>query len=480
VATIVAMLAVLKAGGAYVPLDPEFPSARLRAIAADADLHLVIADPDVASAVPAGRRGKIAAGDAAGHGYPDTRPAPAAGPQNLAYVIYTSGSTGRPKGVLVPHRQIVHSTTARWAGGRFSPGAYAPPVPLSFDASCAAIYWSLCRGGRLVLPTDAEAKDPRLFAKLIKDENITHLTGMPSFYALVLSAGHRPLRTVRDASIGGEVMPPDVAAEHARVLPLARLYNDYGPTEATVWSTTHLCRGDESGAPVPIGRPIQNVRVHLLDGDYGQVPVGVAGQICVAGDGLARGYLGRPALTAERFVPDPLGPPGSRMYLTGDLGVRLPDGEIHFIGRLDAQVKVRGFQVELTEIEMALREHPAVVAAAVTAVSRDGDTRLTAHIVVRDPARPPTKSELLARARERLPGYMVPGRVIFRDSIPASPTGKIDRSALAAYDRQAAPPAGGGDGVGDVVAALTEEHLDALLAGLINHPDPQETVLEGR
>jgi myxalamid-type nonribosomal peptide synthetase MxaA len=475
--TIVAMLAVLKAGGAYVPLDPDYPPARLRIIRDDADLHLVIAEPDVACLVPDGNQGTIAAGDAARHGYPGTRPAPLAGPANLAYVIYTSGSTGQPKGVLVPHRQIVHSTAARWAHGRFSPGAYAPPVPLSFDASCAAIYWSLCRGGRLVLPTDAAAKDPRLFAKLIKDENVTHLTGMPSFYALVLSAGSHPLRTIRDASIGGEVMPPDVPAEHAHTLPLARLYNDYGPTEATVWSTTHLCRGDERGASVPIGRPIQNVRVHVLDHNLQPVPAGFPGQICIAGEGLARGYLGRLAATAEHFVPDPFGPPGSRMYLTGDLGVLGPDGELEFAGRIDAQVKVRGFRVELTEIESVLREHPGVAAAAVAADRRDGDTRLVAHVVAGNPARPPSDSDLAACLRGQLPGYMVPSKIVFRDSIPVSPTGKIDRAALTTPSRPGPPRSGGPDDVGDVVAAMTEESLDMLLAGLLSPADRDGTVL---
>jgi amino acid adenylation domain-containing protein len=492
VTTITAMLAVLKAGGAYVPLDPGYPGDRLGRICRDAQLGFVIAEPDRVGEVPFGRHAIIAADAADAERFPVTRPDSGVGPDNLAYVIYTSGSTGQPKGVLVPHRQIVNSTAARWAGGRFSPGSYAPPVPLSFDASCAAIYWSLCRGGRLVLPTDAEARDPRLFAKLIKDEHITHITGMPSFYALVLTAGAEALRTLRDVSIGGEAMPPDVAAEHRRTLPLARLYNDYGPTEGTVWSTAHRCDGEETGASVPIGRPIQNVRVHLLDGDFNPVPVGVPGQVCIAGDGLARGYLGLPALTAQRFVPDPFGAPGTRMYLTGDRAVRLPDGELRFLGRLDAgrQVKVRGFRVELAEIEAALHDHPAVAAAAVAATTRGtGDTRLAAHLVAGDPRHPPDPAELGVFLRERLPDYMIPARFVLCPALPVTAAGKIDRAALAAADapRSAEPvPAATARAIADpgalrqFVDDLTEGHLDRLLDGLLSQTTNSQPRTEGQ
>jgi amino acid adenylation domain-containing protein len=485
VTTVTAMLAVLKAGGAYVPLDPSYPGDRLGRICRDAQLRFVVAEPDRVGEVPFGRHAVIAAEAAR---FPATRPDSGVGPDNLAYVIYTSGSTGQPKGVLVPHRQIVNSTAARWAGGRFSPGSYAPPVPLSFDASCAAIYWSLCRGGRLVLPTDAEARDPRLFAKLIKDEHVTHITGMPSFYALVLTAGPAALRTLRDVSIGGEAMPPDVAAEHRRTLPLARLYNDYGPTEGTVWSTAHLCHGEETGASVPIGRPIQNVRVHLVDGDLNLVPVGVPGQVCIAGDGLARGYLGQPALTAQRFVPDPFDAPGARMYLTGDRAVRLPDGELLFLGRLDAgrQVKVRGFRVELAEIEAALHDHPAVAAAGVAATTREaGDTRLAAHLVARDPRRPPDPAELGVFLRERLPDYMIPARFVLCPALPVTAAGKLDRGALAAADAprsaEPAPTATADPGaLWQFVDDLPEGHLDRLLDSLLSQTTNSQPRTEGQ
>jgi amino acid adenylation domain-containing protein len=417
--TVTAFLGVLKAGGAYLPLDPETPPARLRYILGDARAHTALLD---------------GTGDASGP-LPASVPAPAAHQDNLAYLIYTSGTTGRPKAVAVPHRQIVHSTAARQAGGRASPGAYAVPVPLSFDASAAGIWWSLCSGGRVVLPTEDEVRDPARLARLVRLEQVTHLTHMPAYYALLLSAGGRALRTLRDVAVGGDVMPAALVRDHYRLLPWAVLYNDYGPTEATIWATAFRCRPAHDAATVPIGRPIARARVYLLDRYGNPAPVGVAGEIHIGGSGVVRGYHGDPRLTAERFVPDPFAEsPGARMYRTGDLGRFGASGDIDFLGRTDSQVKVRGYRVELGEIEAVIQRHPAVAAAVVSASDGPpGETELTAYVV---PAGGESGVDDLADwLPDHLPTYMRPAHVILLDRLPQTRYGKTDRSALARGER---------------------------------------------
>ncbi len=434
VSTIVALLGVLKAGGAYVPLDPEYPAERLQFMLRDAAIGVVIARAAIAVRLPFDSVQVVDLAD-------DIVPAEA-GPNvkvhsdNLAYVIYTSGSTGKPKGVLIPHRQIVNSTVARWAFGRFSPGAYAMPVPFTFDASAAGIYWALCTGGRIVLPTDDEVKDPRLFARLIQDEHVTHTTGMPWFYLVLLSAGREALKSLRDVSVGGEVAPLQLPAEHYQTLPWARLYNDYGPTEAAVWTTAYLCKRGETKSSVPIGRPIQNARVYVLDGDLNPQPIGIGGELYIAGDGVARGYLNRPELTAERFVPDPFTrTSGERMYRTGDLVRYCSDGNLEFLGRTDTQVKLRGFRIELGEVEAALQSHAAVAAAVVTArEDQPGNNQLTAHIVLRN-GKSASAEELADNTARKLPAYMIPTRFTFLRELPQNSQGKIDKAALAEADR---------------------------------------------
>jgi amino acid adenylation domain-containing protein len=458
-ATIVALLAVLKSGGAYVPLDPEHPPQRVRFLLDDARITLVLASTRVASRFAA-------------HGLtvidPDTTEIAPNGPrggvygEDLAYAIYTSGSTGRPKGVLISHRAIVNSTVARSAFGRFSPGAYAMPAPLTFDASAAGIYWTLCSGGRLVLPDDEQSKDPRLLARLIKDERVTHMTAMPSFYRLVLGAGREALRSLRDVSVGGEVMPVQLPREHTALLPWARLYNDYGPTEAAVWTTAHLCDARDQRPTVSIGRPIRNARVHVVDDELRSLPVGEAGELCIAGQGLARGYLNAPALTAQRFVPNPFADgPGERLYRTGDLARYLDDGTLEFLGRTDTQVKVRGFRVELGEVEAALYDHPDVAAAAVAVqVEGEGDARLVAYVVARHGTQVDRDALRSVLARS-LPAYMIPDRLELLDELPRTASGKVERAAL---DRA---PRAVHAGPRRLVRDLSEEQVVAMLRELL-------------
>ncbi|MEU2613188.1 amino acid adenylation domain-containing protein [Micromonospora sp. NPDC007271] len=433
IGTVVAFLAALKAGGGYVPIDPEQPAERLRTVLADAGITVVVAASEADMVrQPVACDPWIRADADEVLAEPDTDPAVPVDPQNIAYVIYTSGSTGRPKGVVVPHRQIVNSTLARSAFGREAPESYAIPVALSFDASAAGLYWTLISGGRIVLPSDEQVANPALLARLVQAERITHITHMPSYYQLLLTAGGRQLISLKDVSAGGDVFPAELAVEHYRTLPWTQLYNDYGPTEITVWATAQLATPDEDGASVPIGRPIQNTRIHLLDDELNPVPIGVPGEIYVAGDGLARGYLGQPGTTADRFIPDAFSAtPGGRLYRTGDLARYHSDGTLEFLGRIDTQVKIRGFRIELGEIENTLQRHPGVT-SAVAGVRRhpSGEDRLVAWYLPANPAQTPADTELVAHLERQLPHYMVPADFMPLAEFPVNAHGKVLRSAL--------------------------------------------------
>ncbi|TMR87879.1 AMP-binding protein, partial [Nonomuraea basaltis] len=263
--TVVALLAVLKAGAAYVPLDPDHPAERQQFILADAGIEVLLAHAHHQRAAPDGT--VVIDVDAFDGNEDETDPDIPVHPDNLAYVIYTSGSTGTPKGVLVSHGNLAHATNARWSCGRISPGIYCLPVPFTFDGAAAGLYWTLASGGRLVLPDAMTVHDPRRLGQLINLECATHFDAVPSQYEVLLSLCPRDLRSLRDISVGGEVLPPHVVAQHATMLPSATLYNDYGPTEATVWSTFHPCPPDFADATVPIGRPIPGTHVHILDDD---------------------------------------------------------------------------------------------------------------------------------------------------------------------------------------------------------------------
>jgi amino acid adenylation domain-containing protein len=357
--TIVALLGVLKAGGAYVPLDPSYPDDRLRFMVADSAPVVVLVD----GAAPGWADGRVSVDMT----QPLTADAPHVGgvsPDHLAYVIYTSGSTGWPKGVMVEHRNAVASTFAR---------SLAYPAPqrflllssFSFDSSVAGIFGTLSGGGTLVLADTDMARDPRRLATHIVDQNVDSLLCVPSLYQRILDElpDDSPLARV---IVAGEACPAAlVTASHQR-FPQAVLFNEYGPTEATVWSTMHRCTPGED--PVPIGRPIANTRVYVLDHRGEPAPAGVTGELYVAGAGVARGYLNRPELTAERFKTDPF--VGGRMYRTGDLARWLPDGILEFAGRTDDQVKLRGYRVEPGEIEARLSSAWGVTECAVT-VHRD-------------------------------------------------------------------------------------------------------------
>ena len=433
--TVVAILAVLRAGAAYVPVDPRYPESRRAGLLEDAGVDVVVTPRRLVAQVPVGPRWLMLADDLP-PGDPGEHPAVRARQDNLAYVIYTSGSTGSPKGVAVSHRQIVHAITAQHEVRRPSPEAFLLSISFSFDASAVGLYWTLSTGGCVVIPADGEHNDPERLRQLIESYAISHIDCSPSLYDLVLGAEPGPLRSLRCVQVGGEPCPPELVARHRRLLPECVFENNYGPTEATIWSTTQLI-GPGAGSPaatdggaVPIGVPIPGARVYLLDASLQPVVPGAAGEICVGGPGVARGYLARPGLTAERFLPDPFGGrPGLRMYRTGDIARELPDGSLEFLGRRDSQVKVRGFRIELGEVESALRAHPDVVEAVVDVRTVAGEKTLVGYVRIRD-ARPVSELSLISHLGPVLPDHMVPRRFVQVAHVPRTISGKVDRSRL--------------------------------------------------
>lgn len=438
---IVALLAVLKAGAAYLYLDPQSPPARRTGELADAAVSLMVVDedpsgwtlPDGVTAVP------LAALDGTGH-EDGTRSAelPAPDPANLAYVSYTSGSTGRPKPVGVPHAavsRLVHSPD--WA--RFEPtDVFLQTAPVAFDASVLEIWGALANGAELVLSPTGRVEVDRL-AELVVEASVTVLWLTAGLFQRFASQHVDGLRGVRQLITGGDVVPPAaverVLAEH----PDLTVINGYGPTENTTFTTCATLGTEDITSSVPIGRPIGGTRVLLLDSRLRPVPVGVAGELYAAGAGLARGYLGRPGATAERFVPDPTGErPGARLYRTGDLARWRPDGSLDFLGRADRQVKVNGYRVEPGEIETALTDHPAVRAAAVIAgPGPGGGNRLVAYAVPDDAGQDARslERELKRHLRELLPPSYVPSWIMVLAELPLTANGKVDRNALPETDR---------------------------------------------
>ncbi|MFI0967599.1 non-ribosomal peptide synthase/polyketide synthase [Streptomyces sp. NPDC021080] len=400
VESVVAVLGVLKAGAAYLPVDPAYPAARIAFMLDDARPTVVIDDPVAVT----------------GENWPDTDPGTALDVRHPAYVIYTSGSTGRPKGVVVSHSGVSGLVATQVERLGVAPGSrvlqFASP---SFDAA----FWDLCSavltGAALVL---APAEAP-LDALTDRGLGVTHVTLPPSALTAVESAD----LTATTLVVAGEACAPELVARWA---PGRRMINAYGPTETTVCATMSTPLSPGAGVP-PIGRSVAGFRVYVLDERLRIVPPGVTGELYVAGPGLARGYLNRPGLTAGRFVACPFGPAGARMYRTGDVVRRRADGELEYVGRADDQVKVRGFRVELGEVEAALAEHPAVAQAAVLA----RDDRLIGYVA----ARPDTvvrPAELTAYLRDRLPDYLVPAVFVVLDVLPLTPNGKLDRAALPA------------------------------------------------
>jgi amino acid adenylation domain-containing protein len=434
---IISLLAVLKAGGAYVPLDPGYPADRLQYMVADSGAAVLLCDPGLEGALdPAGARVLPVGPDAAED--PSQQPAPArttppeTTPDHLAYVIYTSGSTGRPKGVQITHGALVNLLRSFERELAFTDRDRLLAVTsLSFDIAALEVYLPLLAGAELLLAPDIAADGPRLRA-YIEDRAPTVLQATPSSWQLLVDAGLRADPGLRAVS-GGEALPAQLARRLTELFP--SVWNAYGPTETTIWSCVQRL---EPHGTVGLGTPIDNTHIYVLDGSCEPVPDGVPGELWIAGHGLARGYLGRPDLTADRFAPDPFAADGSRMYRTGDLVRRLGSGGLEFLGRADDQVKLHGFRIEPGEIEAVLAGHPAVGRAVVRVrEDRPGDHRLVAYITAESGRLAvPGAAELRTLAATRLPDHMVPSAFVALDRFPLTPNGKIDRAALPAPGRE--------------------------------------------
>jgi amino acid adenylation domain-containing protein len=469
---IVSVLGVLKSGAAYVPLDTEYPRERLAYIIDDAELSVILTASHLVETLPE-NKARVVCLD---KDWPEVaqeseaNPHSHVSPDNLAYLIYTSGSTGKPKGVMITHRSVCNRML--W-GQTLHPYTETDRIlqitSICFDVSVFEFFGTLINGAQLVMPAADDHKDSTRLVKLIAEQNVTVLSPVPSMMqALIAEPGIEKCNSLRYVLIGAETLPVDLKERILACLS-ADLYNVYGPTETTIDAAMYRCERDSNQSSVPIGRPVGNAQIHLLDDHLQPVPVGVPGMLYIGGEGVARGYLRKPDLTADKFIPNPFSDkPGQRLYKSGDLACYLPDGNIDFIGRIDDQIKIRGFRIELGEIQSALSSHTAVKEAVVLAtdssaplaqvspaqvspaevslatdplatnllarVQQNGssardDKRLVAFVALEDD-RSADSSELKDYLAANLPDYMVPSSILIIDALPLLPNGKIDRRAL--------------------------------------------------
>ncbi|TMC16012.1 MAG: amino acid adenylation domain-containing protein, partial [Chloroflexi bacterium] len=444
---VIALLAILKAGGAYLPLDSNLPQQRLAFLLEDAQVAAMLTQPHLCDRLPSTRVRTICLAPAS-HCEQTDNPQVEVQPENLAYMIYTSGSTGKPKGTMNTHRGICNRLL--WMQDTYQltkRDRVLQKTPFSFDVSVWEFFWPLLAGARLIIARPGGHQDPMYLRTLFVEQQVTTLHFVPSMLQVFL--GHesttaksnlKNCTSLRQVICSGEVLTPALQARFfASVAEEVKLYNLYGPTEAAIDVTAWQCQRDygdstshlSDGYRVSIGRPIANTQIYLLDAALQPVPISVPGELCIAGVGLARGYLHQPELTAEKFIAHPFGQQaGERIYRTGDLARYRADGAIEFLGRLDQQVKLRGFRIELGEIGAILRTHPAVQEAVVVLHEEDSVGPYLAAYVVGQPAEQLTQQELQGYLRRQLPDYMVPVVFVALETIPLTPNGKVDRHAL--------------------------------------------------
>ncbi|MDB6031369.1 MAG: amino acid adenylation protein, partial [Verrucomicrobiales bacterium] len=468
--TIISLLAVLKAGAAYVPLDRSYPRERLAFMIEDAALRIIITKAALRSTLPDfpgccvlldEEQEKIARQE-------KTSPSGPAHANNLAYIIYTSGSTGKPKGTCIPHRGVNRLVLNTNYARLDSTDVLAQISNISFDAATWEVWGSLLNGGKLVIIDKDTVLSPKAFGEQIQAHGITGMFLTVALFNQMARENPEGLNNIRHLMFGGDAADPKSVQEVFRKAPASRLVNGYGPTETTTFAVCHEVKSADGLRSIPIGKPISNTEVYVLDEYRQPVPIGVPGELYIGGDGLACGYLNRTELTSERFVPHPLkSQSNARLYKSGDLVRFLPSGEIEFLGRIDHQVKIRGFRVELGEIESVLTQHLGVKQCIVIARA-DGpnhDKRLVAYCVI-DPTKLSNVGKLRDYLLERLPDYMVPSFFIRVDELPLTPNGKVNRAALPAPDNAAAETA-------DKVMArdATEEQLTSIWENVLGvHP----------
>lgn len=436
---IVGILGILKVGGAYLPLDPKYPKERLAFLLSDTQTPVLLTQQHLVQTLPVHEAETICL-DTEWETITQQNTAnfvTEVTSENLVYVIYTSGSTGKPKGVKITHCNLVHSTLARINYYQEPLSGFLLLSSFAFDSSVAGIFWTLCQGGTLFFPQEGGELDLPELIELIAKNKISHTLSLPSLYALLLEeAQSEQLTSLRTVIVAGEPCPKTLVMRHWELLPNTSLFNEYGPTEGTVWSTVYHCHTPEVGTQISIGRPIANTQIYILDSHLHPVPLGVPGELYISGEGLAQGYLNRPDLTAQKFILNPFShQEGDRLYKTGDLARYFPDGNIEFLGRIDQQVKIRGFRIELSEIEAVLSQHPQVRSLAVIAREDElGNKRLVAYIVPHQEYSP-TPHELRHFLQEKLPEYMMPSVFVPLDSLPHLPNGKVDIKALPAPEK---------------------------------------------
>ena len=472
---LVAILGILKAGGAYLPIDPHYPPERKALMLADGAPAVLLTQSSLLETLPQRELACICLD----RDWPviaeyssDNVPV-ACLPAHLAYVIYTSGSTGRPKGVAISHQNIVHSTRARLNYYQVPVERFLLLPSFAFDSAVAGIFWTLSQGGCLCLLHHSSLLDPAKLASQIIDHGVTHLLCLPSLYRSLLeqTKNTHQINGLRTVIVAGEACAADVVRNHYDRLPEVPLFNEYGPTEGTVWTTVRHLPPADAHTNVPIGSPISNVEVYLMDDSLNLVPPGAQGELYIGGSGLARGYLNDSIQTAERFIPNPYRGFGSRLYRTGDLACHLANGHLKFLGRIDNQVKIRGFRIELGEVEAVLLRTDSIKEAVVLAQEfAAGDLRLIAFCVPasgtysNDEETQALDSEQVRnRLKSILPEHMVPSSIIFMDALPLTPNGKIDRNTLQGWDLNTSV-----DSLGEAPRNDTESQLMRIWSEILN------------
>ena len=423
----VGLLAILKAGGAYVPMDPSYPVQRIALMVEDSKAPVILATKRTRPNLGETARPIVSIdGDADAIARNGTHPVSStASGQNLAYVIYTSGSTGKPKGVMIEQHNVVNFFTGMDRAIGAEQGVWLAVTSISFDISVLELFWTLTRGFQVIIHGD---EGTHTIPDEIRNYGVTHLQSTPSLARMIAvnPDGLAALGGLKKLFLGGEALPLSLIRQLRQEF-RGEMHNMYGPTETTIWSTTFQITGDSDS--IPIGKPIANTQVYVLDSGLQPVAAGEAGELYIGGDGVVRGYWQRPDLTAEKFLADPF-LPGNRMYRTGDIARFLPDGNLEFLGRADFQVKLRGFRIEIGEIEAALENQAGVGQAVVVAREfKPEDKRLVAYVVPKAGTKLEV-ADLRAVLAAALPEYMVPSNFVFLDSFPLTANGKIDRNAL--------------------------------------------------
>jgi fengycin family lipopeptide synthetase D len=434
---IVGIFAILKAGGAYTPIDPKYPRARVKYLLEDSRAEVVITQAKFMDRLEDDYQ-KLNLDDEASYANEQSDLLSVNRATDLAYVIYTSGSTGKPKGVMIEHRNMMHILTA--VEERYPFGAedtYLLKTPFTFDVSVSELFGWVRGGGNLVILEPEAEKDPEKLLEVLRESNVTHVNFVPSllnvFVQLLKDRNDRSLPALKYVLVAGEALPKKVAYNFTEMLRDVRLENLYGPTEITIYATNYSVVDDSKLGSIPIGKPLPNVQAYIVNEQLSLQPIGVAGELCIAGSGVARGYLNRHELSEEKFVTCPW-ESGMRMYRTGDLVRWLANGDIEYLGRIDHQVKIRGYRIELEEIERVLMEHPSVrEALTVVHEDRTGDKNLVMYVVL-EVGKELHSNEMRGYLQGLLPEYMVPSACVFLEAFPLNHNGKVDRRALPVPD----------------------------------------------